>query len=70
MRNIVVRAGKTFIQAALGYICTVSLIDIDWKNKTVVAGVILAAISAGISALMNVDWEGLTARNDEEEGEA
>ena len=53
------------MQAAFGYICTVSLIDINWSDKTVVAGVILAAISAGMSALMNVDWEGLVDKKEE-----
>lgn len=56
MRDVLIRAGKTFIQSAIGYICTISLVDIDWSNKSVVAGIVISAISSGLSALMNIDW--------------
>ena len=60
MKDVVVRAFKTFIQAAISYVCTISFIDIDWSDNTVVGGVILAALAAGISALMNIDWEAIS----------
>lgn len=65
MKNIIIRAIKTFIQAIIGYACTISLVDFDWENKTVIVGVVLSAIAAGISALMNFDW---TALNNVGEG--
>ena len=71
MKDVVVRAFKTFIQAAISYVCTISFIDIDWSDNTVVGGVILAALAAGISALMNIDWEAFsmekTVKVDDEE---
>ena len=77
MKDVVVRALKTFIQAAISYVCTISFIDIDWSDNTVVAGVILAALAAGISALMNIDWEAVSmekaleeADDEEDEDEA
>ena len=69
MKDIFVRAAKTFIQAALGYICTVSLVDINWDDRTVVAGVILAAVSAGLSALMNIDWNAISIDKKEDNHE-
>ena len=69
MKDIFVRAAKTFIQAALGYICTVSLVDINWDDRTVVAGVILAAVSAGLSALMNIDWNAISIEKKEDNHE-
>ena len=74
MKDVVVRAFKTFIQAAISYVCTISFIDIDWSDNTVVGGVILAALAAGISALMNIDWDAISlekaAEVDDEEEDA
>ena len=72
MKDVVVRALKTFIQAAISYVCTISFIDIDWSDNTVVGGVILAALAAGISALMNIDWDAISLEKAVEEvgGEA
>ena len=76
MKDVVVRALKTFIQAAISYVCTISFIDIDWSDNTVVGGVILAALAAGISALMNIDWDAISLEkavedvDDEEEDAA
>ena len=67
MRDVVVRALKTFIQAAISYVCTISFIDIDWSDNTVVGGVILAALAAGISALMNIDWDAVSMEKAKEE---
>ena len=65
-KELLIRAFKTFIQAFLGYLCTVSIMDIDWSNKKIVIGVLLSAISAGISALMNIDWSTNTSKSNEE----
>ena len=70
MKDVVVRAFKTFIQAAISYVCTISFIDIDWSDNTVVGGVILAALAAGISALMNIDWDAISLEKAAEAGEA
>ena len=67
MKDVVVRAIKTFIQAAISYVCTISFIDIDWSDNTVVGGVILAALAAGISALMNIDWDAISLEKAAEE---
>ena len=67
MKDVVVRALKTFIQAAISYVCTISFIDIDWSDNTVVGGVILAALAAGISALMNIDWDAISLEKAVEE---
>ena len=67
MKDVVVRALKTFIQAAISYVCTISFIDIDWSDNTVVGGVILAALAAGISALMNIDWDAISMEKAVEE---
>ena len=69
MKDVVVRAFKTFIQAAISYVCTISFIDIDWSDNTVVGGVILAALAAGISALMNIDWEAISLEKAAEEAD-
>lgn len=57
MRNILTRAGKTFVQAGIAYVCTASAAGIDWSSKNAVIGVVMSAIAAGLSALMNVNWE-------------
>lgn len=54
--NIRARASKTFLQAVLGYICSLGITDLDLGDRTVVYGVIIAALAAGLSALMNYDW--------------
>lgn len=58
-KDILTRAGKTFVQAAVGYLCTITLADVDLNNKTAICGIGLSAIAAGLSALMNVDWTDL-----------
>ena len=51
------RAGRTFIQSALAYI-TVNVMYINFTDdkvsvKSAVTGLLIAAVSAGISAVMN-----------------
>ena len=52
------RAGRTFIQSALAYI-TVNVMYINFTDdkvsvKSAVTGLLIAAVSAGISAVMNL----------------
>ena len=53
------RAGRTFIQSALDYI-TVNVMYINFTDdkvsvKSAVTGLLIAAVSAGISAVMNLE---------------
>ena len=53
------RAGRTFIQSALAYI-TVNVMYINFTYdkvsvKSAVTGLLIAAVSAGISAVMNLE---------------
>ena len=53
------RAGRTFIQSALAYI-TVNVMYINFNDdkvsvKSAVTGLLIAAVSAGISAVMNLE---------------
>lgn len=53
------RAGRTFIQSALAYI-TVNVMYINFTDdkvsvKSAVTGLFIAAVSAGISAVMNLE---------------
>lgn len=53
------RAGRTFIQSALAYI-TVNVMYINFTDdkvsvKSAVTGLLMAAVSAGISAVMNLE---------------
>ena len=52
-------AGRTFIQSALAYI-TVNVMYINFTDdkvsvKSAVTGLLIAAVSAGISAVMNLE---------------
>ena len=53
------RAIRTYIQAAVGYVAMV-VPNIDYSDtsvlKTTLIGVGLSAVSAGIAAIMNADW--------------
>lgn len=53
------RAGRTFIQSALAYI-TVNVMYINFTDdkvsvKSAVTGLLISAVSAGISAVMNLE---------------
>lgn len=54
-REPVKRALRTFVQAFAGYIAVNFGAD-TLDSKTAVFGVIGAAVAAGISAVMNTDW--------------
>jgi hypothetical protein len=65
MKNWVKRAVRTFVQSAVGYVA-VAVPAIDWTSsgratlKTALVGLGVSAVSAGISAVMNImdDMEG------------
>lgn len=62
MKTILTKAGKTFLQAAIAYVLTLNLTGINYNDKNVMAGIILSACAAGLSALMNVDWTGIETK--------
>ena len=52
------RALRTFMQTAVGYVCT-AIVTVDWGAdkaiiKATVTGIIASAIAGGISAAMNI----------------
>lgn len=55
-RKIIVLAGKTFFQAALGYVLAAGVTGLEWNIKSIVSMVLVPAISSGLSAVMNMDW--------------
>ena len=58
-QNNTQRAARTFVQSALAYI-TVNVVYINFTDdkvsvKSAVTGLVVAAVSAGISAVMNLE---------------
>lgn len=53
MKDILIRAIKTFIQGFLGAL-VVSLPNADLTNMAVLKSLLIGAIAAGISAVMNL----------------
>ena len=53
MRNILERAGKTFIEAFIGALA-ITLPNSDLTDKSVLYSVIIGAVATGISALLNL----------------
>lgn len=53
MNDILVRALKTFFQGFLGAL-VVTLPNSDLTNTTVIKSLLIGAVSAGISAVMNL----------------
>lgn len=53
MKDILIRALKTFIQGFLGALA-VSLPNADLTNMAVLKSLLIGAIAAGISAVMNL----------------
>lgn len=52
------RALRTFMQTAVGYVCT-AIVTVDWGAdkaiiKATITGIIVSAIAGGISAAMNI----------------
>lgn len=69
MRDVLFRAGKTFLQAVIAYIFTLNLSGVDFTDKNVVIGIVTAAVAAGFSALMNFDWSGAESKTKAEDTE-
>ena len=58
MKNWQKRALRTFVQTAVGYICT-AIVTVDWGAdkaviKATILGILTSAIAGGISAAMNI----------------
>lgn len=53
MKDILIRAGKTFIQGFLGALA-VTLPNSDFSNIQVVKSLLIGAVAGGISAVMNL----------------
>lgn len=60
-KDTLIRAGRTFIQAAAAYIiANIAIVDFNSDKqivKSAVAGLAASAIAAGIAAVMNLDKE-------------
>ena len=53
MKDILIRAGKTFIQGFLGALA-VTLPNSDFGNMQVVKSLLIGAVAGGVSAVMNL----------------
>ena len=53
MKEILIRAGKTFIQGFLGALA-ITLPNSDFSNMQVVKSLLIGAVAGGISAVMNL----------------
>ena len=53
MKDILVRAGKTFIQGFLGALA-VTLPSSDFSDMSVVKSLLIGAVAGGVSAVMNL----------------
>lgn len=53
MKDIIIRALKTFLQGFLGALA-VSLPNSDFSDTTVISSILIGAVAAGISAVMNL----------------
>ena len=56
MKNMIIRAVRTFIQAALGYAAAniVGLCGGEGLTNDALTGLLVASVAAGLSALMNL----------------
>lgn len=53
MKDVLIRAGKTFVQGFLGALA-VTLPSSDFSDMSVVKSLLIGAIAGGISAVMNL----------------
>lgn len=53
MKDIIIRALKTFLQGFLGALA-VTLPNSDFSNGSVLKSILIGAVAAGISAVMNL----------------
>lgn len=63
MKDILIRAGKTFIQGFLGALA-VTLPSSDFSDMSVVKSLLIGAIAGGISAVMNLIINMLNKKGD------
>ena len=54
MKDILIRAGKTFLQASIATLVLAFENGIDITSKDAITAIVVGAFSAGISAGMNV----------------
>lgn len=54
MKDIVIRAAKTFVQAAFGCLAAACAAGIDITSGTAVTGLVVSVVAAGVSAVMNL----------------
>jgi len=71
MKDIILKAVKTFLQAFVATFMGYGMIDPN--DKSLLKSLVIAGIAAGLSAVMNVDYkslEGVKKKEDDEvEGE-
>lgn len=53
MKDILIRAGKTFIQGFLGALA-VTLPNSDFNDMTMIKSLLIGAVAGGVSAVMNL----------------
>lgn len=53
MKDILIRAGKTFLQGFLGALA-VTLPSSDFSNEKVLKSMLIGAVAGGVSAVMNL----------------
>ncbi len=53
MKDVIIRAGKTFVQGFLGALA-VTLPSSDFSDMSVVKSLLIGAIAGGLSAVMNL----------------
>lgn len=63
MKDILIRAGKTFIQGFLGALA-ITLPNSDFSDMTVVKSLLIGAIAGGLSAVMNLIVNLMKKEND------
>ena len=64
MKDILIRAVKTFIQGFLGALA-ITLPNSDFSNMQVVKSLLIGAVAGGISAVMNLIINMLNKKGDE-----
>lgn len=65
MKDILIRAGKTFIQGFLGALAITLPTTNDFSNTDVLKSLLIGACAGGISALMNFIINLLNKKGDE-----
>lgn len=68
MKDILIRAFKTFIQGFLA-VLVVELPNIDLSNEEFVKSIMIGAVAGGISAVMNLIIQALDSKKDVKESE-